>query len=275
MKLFILIISFIVLYIPTFRELIELWATNEDYGHGFLILPISLYLVWRRRDELSRLPINPSNWGIALIALWGFFYVLGSIGNISNFTYLSLLLFPIGTVLTLFSGQAVRKILFPTFFLLFMFPVPSEIYAKITNPLLLISTNMSFKILTVLNLPVLQEGNILTLPNYTMKVVLACSGIRSIVTIMALALLVGYLMTSSNIIRAVIFIISIPIAILGNVLRITVTALLAHFVSLQAAEGYSHTFAGLVTFAVSLIILYGSTELILWLSNTTVPTFNR
>ncbi len=263
---------FVLLYFRTFGDLILVWMSNEDYGHGFLILPITLYLIWRKREELLDQPINPSRWGIGIILLWIIFYTIGLIGHISTIEDLSMLIFPIGAVAVLISGQAARLILFPIFFMIFMFPIPSELYTRVTNPLLLISTKMSFHILSILNLPIMQEGNLLTLPNYTMHVILACSGIRSLVSIMALAFLVGYIMTPSNLLRLIFFLISIPIAILGNVVRISITALLAYFVSPGAAEGYSHTFAGLVTFALSFIILFGCMEFILWCSRKRKPS---
>ncbi len=259
-------ILFALLYFNTFRDLVGVWSSDQDYGHGFLIFPISLYLLWRRKDDLLSQPIHPSRWGIGILIFWAVLYAVGSIGKISTIEDLSMLFFPIGAVAVLINWYAARIFLFPSFFMIFMFPIPSEIYTRVTNPLLLVSTTMSFHILNALHLPVLQEGNLLNLPNYTMQVVLACSGIRSLLSILALAFLLGYLMTPSNILRLVFFMISVPIAMLGNVFRITVTALLAYFVSPDAAEGYSHTFAGLVTFGLSFILLYGCMELIVWFS---------
>jgi len=245
---------------------VAVWSSDQDYGHGFLILPMSLYLLWKKREELISQPIHPSQWGIGILTFWAFLYAVGLIGQISTIEDVSMLFFPIGAVAVLINRNAARIFLFPAFFMIFMFPIPSEIYTRVTNPLLLVSTTMSFHILDALNLPVLQEGNLLTLPNYTMQVVLACSGIRSLLSILALAFIMGYLMTPSNILRLIFFFIAVPIAILGNITRITVTALLAYLVSPGAAEGYSHTFAGLVTFGLSFILLYGCMEFIAWFS---------
>lgn len=259
-------ILFALVYFTTFRDLFSVWSSDEDYSHGFVILPISLYLLWRKRDVLASQPIQPSMAGTAVFVLWVGLYSIGMIARISTIEDLSMLVFTVGVVGILASWSAAKVFLFPSFFLIFMFPIPSEIYTRVTNPLLLISTTMSFHLLDVLGLPVLQEGNLLSLPNYSMQVVLACSGIRSLITIMTFSMLMGYLMTSSNFQRFLVFIIAIPIAMLGNVFRITVTSLLAYYVSHDAAEGYSHAFAGLVTFGLSLALLYGCVELILWYS---------
>lgn len=267
-KFFLIFSSFIVLYFSTFQQLIQTWFSNEDYGHGFIILPISLYLVWKKKEILLNERIEPSGWGYVLIIFWVFFYVTGIAGNISTFADISMILFLIGSVSILIGRNTAKEIIFPICFLLFMFPIPSEIYVRITNPLMLFATDTSYHLLSVLNIPILKEGNLLYLPNYSMEVVNACSGIRSLSMIMALALLIGYFSTTSNTIRALFFVISIPIAIFGNALRITITALLAYYWSTRAAEGFSHTIAGLVTFFVSLVILYGCMELVSWFSKT-------
>jgi len=265
-KLGLIFTLFILLYFSTFIDLINAWTSNEDYGHGFLILPVSLFLIWRRRSELLGLTIKPSGWGIIMMILWGVSYAVGIIGHISTIAELSMLIFLLGAFAVLISGQAARVVLFPVLFLIFMFPIPSAIYSRITNPLLLIYTTISFNLLNMLHVPVLQEGNLITLPNYTMEVVRACSGIRSLVSIMALASIMGYLMTPSNLFRFVFLLISIPIAMLGNVVRISSTALLAYFISPQSAEGFSHTMAGIVSFMFSFILVYICMELILWSS---------
>ncbi len=262
--LFIILGLFLLLYYSAFMDLVQVWSTDEDYSHGFFILPISLYLVWRKREEILASPRATAWWGYALMALWAVMYSAGVIGQISTVMYLSMLLFPLGACAIIAGGQVARIILFPTVFMIFMFPIPSEIYTRVTNPLMLISTDISFKLLSILGTPILQEGNILSLPNYTMRVVVACSGIRSLMMIMALTLLIGYSMLSSNLIRMIFFFVSIPIAIIGNIFRITVTALIAYHYSPEAADGFSHTLAGLFTFALSFLLLFLCMELILW-----------
>lgn len=267
-KFFLILASLTLLYFNTFRELIQAWSSNEDYGHGFAILPISLYIVWKKREDLINEQINPAGWGYIVIALWIVFYAVGIVGHISTIADISMILFLIGAVSVLMGGSTAIKVIFPTCFLVFMFPIPTEIYTHVTNPLMLFATSASHHILSALNMPILREGNLLYLPNYSMQVVNACSGIRSLSMIMALALLIGYFATSSNLIRMIFFIISIPIAIFGNILRIAITALLAYYYSPQAAEGFSHTLAGLVTFIVSLALLCGCMELFSWFSKT-------
>jgi len=273
-KLFLILILFVLIYFSTFKELIQVWNSNEDYSHGFFILPISLYLIWRKRGEILSQPPVPARWGYVLMLLWAFTYTLGIVGHISTIANVSMILFAIGAVAVLINGRAARIILFPAFFMIFMFPIPSEIYTRVTNPLMLISTHISFHILSILDVPILKEGNLLFLPNYKMEVVNACSGIRSMLAIMAITLLVGYFYIGSKVIRAVFFLVSVPIALFGNVFRITSTALLAYFYSPQAAEGFSHTFAGIVTFFISFLIICGCIQVVLWYSEKRKPSFS-
>lgn len=255
-KIILTLILFTLIYFPKFGELYQVWMTNEDYGHGFLIIPVFLYLIWTKKDELVSSEERPATWGFVVMAVWVVFYTVGVIGEISTITYLSMIFFPISAFALLMGGRAAKLILFPSVFLIFMFPIPSEIYTRITNPLMLISSNISFNLVNLLQIPILQEGNILSLPNYNMEVILACSGIRSLMSIMALTALIGYVMVPSLFIRSVLILVSIPIAILGNVIRISMTSVLAYYYSPGVAEGFSHTFAGIVTFLISLLIIF-------------------
>lgn len=257
---------FMLLYAPTFRALYETWKTEEDYSHGFLIIPISLYLIWKKREELLSRPGHPSNWGFAILMLWAVMYFLGYVGEISTFVSYSMIVFLFGAVITLLGFGIAKAVAFPILFLIFMIPIPTEIYTIFTNPMKLVATTSSVWFLHLFNVPVLQEGNLMHLPNYSMKVVMACSGMRSLISVTALALLMGYLLLTSNARRLALFLFSIPVALLGNMLRITVTGMLAYFVSTEMAEGYSHTMAGLVTFALSFILLFAGVSLIQWIA---------
>lgn len=256
---------FALLYASTFKDLYLAWSTEEDYSHGFLVIPVSLYLVWRKKGELIDQPMQPSNWGIVILVFWAAMYFLGYVGDISTFVSYSMIVLIFGMVVTIAGHKVAQLVLFPIFFLFFMIPIPSEIYTMLTNPLKLTATSASASLLHLMKVPVYQEGNLMHLPNYSMQVVVACSGIRSLISVVALALLMGYVTFRSNIRRTALFIFSLPISILGNVLRITVTGLLAYYVSSEMAEGYSHTLAGLVTFAISFIVLFLGAYLIQWI----------
>lgn len=246
-------------------ELAEVWASNDDYNHGFLIIPISLCLVWRKRRQLLEQPLHSSSLGILFLSLWAALYVLGVGAQILTFACCSLTAFLVGTLLFTAGRNATRTILFPIGFLLFMVPIPSEVYTLLTSPLQRFTTASSAQILNLFHIPVLREGNLIHLPNYSMQVVVACSGLRSLIAIVALALLMGYLLFRSNIERALLLLLSIPVAVLGNILRITITGFMVYQVSPSMAEGFSHTVAGMSTFCLSFFLLLGSVFCIRWI----------
>jgi len=259
----------IVLYLPFLWELFHAWVADEDYSHGFLIAPISLYLVWRMRSDLLAQEIHPSHGvGVLMLFAWAALYFIGTVGQIYTFTALSFLLFLFSVTIFLAGYSITVKLLFPIVFLVFMMPVPSEIYTRVTNPMMLVVTTVSTHILNLIGLPVLQEGNLISLPNYTMRVIHACSGIRSLISVSALALLVGYLLFFSNLKRLLLFLFALPVAFIGNIVRVVVTALVAFYISPDHADGFSHSLAGIITFILSLGMISLGVVFLQWLSPT-------
>ncbi len=255
----------VLLYAPTLMELATLWAGNEDYNHGFLIIPISAYLVWCRRRQIMRQPLHSSPLGLVFLSLWAAFYLLGVGAQILMFQCCSLIVFLLGTMLFTAGVRFTRAVLFPVMFLTFMIPIPAEVYTLLTSPLQVVTTGLSAHILDLVNVPVFREGNLIHLPNYSMQVVVACSGIRSLLSIITLSLLMGYLLFSSNVERALLLSLSVPVAMAGNILRITAAGFIVYRVSPRMAEGLSHTLAGMVTFFLAFILLLGGVFLVRWI----------
>ena len=255
----------VILYSSTLMELAALWARNEDYSHGFLIVPVSAYLVWRRRRHLMRQPLQSSPLGLVFLCLWAAFYLLGVGAQILMFECCSLIVFLLGTLLFIAGVRFTRVVLFPIMFLILMVPIPAEVYTLLTSPLQVITTGLSAHNLNLIDIPVLREGNLIHLPNYSMQVVVACSGIRSLLSIVTLSLLMGYLLFSSNVERALLLSLSVPVAMIGNILRITAAGFIVYRFSPGMADGLSHTMAGMVTFILSFVLLMGGVFLVRWI----------
>ena len=256
---------FILLYHQTIRELITIWSREEDYGHGFLIFPISLYLVWHKRGSLFDKPARPDSLGLVLLSLWALLYLAGTGAEISTFENSSIVVFLLGVILFIAGRDIAKTLLFPVLFLIFMLPVPSEVYTSLTNPLVLLTTTCSVHILQLFEVPVLQEGNLINLPNCSMEIILACSGMRSLISIMALALLMGYIFLSSNVERLVLLLFSVPVSLLGNIFRITATGFCTYYFSSYISQSRLHAIAGLSIFAVSFVCLLSLCLIILWI----------
>ncbi|HXS98727.1 MAG TPA: exosortase/archaeosortase family protein [Candidatus Limnocylindrales bacterium] len=241
-------------YAPIIFNLARQWSTDDDMGHGFFVPIISGFIVWQRRAELAAIKPRPNMWGLPVV-IWGAVQLfLGTLGVELFTTRIALIVTLAGTVLLLGGSHMFRKVAFPIFLLLFMVPIPSVIYNSITFPLQILATKLADNALDLLGVPVLRDGNILTLPNQTLSVVEACSGIRSLLSLTFLSLVYGYFFERKRWIRVVLFLATIPIAIIANGSRVTITGILTQ-VKPELAEGFFHESTGWVIFMIALAIL--------------------
>jgi len=150
-----------------------------------------------------------------------------------------------------------KELLFPLFLLLFMIPVPAQIYSKFTIPLQLFVSKSSVWIGAIMGLPIYREGNVIHLPNQTLQVVQACSGLRSVISLLLLSAVFGYFTLKANILRAVLFICGIPAAILVNIIRVLLLVLAFHYLNYDLTKGTIHTVFGMLIFILALIFLLG------------------
>ena len=250
-----LLASFLFTYYPTLLSLIQTWSSSDDYSHGFFIIPVSIYLLWTKRDELTETPVRPSNWGGILIVASLLLYILARLAGIATLASLSIVPLVFGIVIYLFGFSVFKKCLFPVAFLIFMVPVPSQIYSSLTNPLQLIVSKSSVWGASLLTIPLLREGNIIHLPDRTLQVVQACSGLRSLMMLLTLSALFGYLTLKSNFLRAILFITGVPAAIMVNIFRVFLMILAFHYFNYDLTADPVHTVFGLVIFILALAII--------------------
>jgi exosortase len=160
----------------------------------------------------------------------------------------------IGVVWTLGGTVMLKKLAFPLFLLFFMVPIPAVIYSAATFKLQILASQLADGALTLLSVPVLREGNVLELPNQRLSVVDACSGIRSLLSLTFLSLVYGYFFERKTWVRVVLFFSTIPIAIIANASRVTITGIMTQ-IKADLAEGFFHEAEGWVIFMVALVIL--------------------
>jgi exosortase len=211
-------------------------------------------IIWQRREELATLKLKPNPWGFALVGFSGLLLIVATLGAELFMARLAFVFTLIGVVWTLGGAPLIRKLAFPLFLLFFMVPIPAVIYNRITFPLQLLASRLADQALTVLDIPVIREGNVLELANQKLNVVEACSGIRSLLSLTFLSLVYGYFFEKRNWMRAVLFFSTIPIAIIANGSRVTITALFTQ-IKAELAEGFFHEAQGWVIFMVALVIL--------------------
>jgi len=241
-------------YAPVLRALVRQWSSDADMGHGFFVPVIAGYIVWQKRDELLAIKPQPNWWGLAVVILGGVQLMVGTLGVELFLARTSFVIVLIGAVWLLGGDGMLKKLAFPLFLLFFMVPIDAVIYNQITFPLQLLASRVADGALTLLSVPVLREGNILELPNQRLSVVEACSGIRSLLSLTFLSLVYGYFFEKKSWIRIVLFISTVPIAIVANSSRVTITGILTQ-VKPDAAEGFFHEAEGWVIFMVALGIL--------------------
>jgi exosortase len=251
------------LYGPVVKLLVWQWWNDPDYSHGFIVPFLSAYLIWARRDKLSQIARKPSGWGLVVVLGSIGMLFIGSLGAELSLTRLSLLVTTCGLI-AYFSGWAVlRGMAFPMAFLLFAIPIPTVIYNEIVFPLQFIASKFATRTLELLNLfPIMREGNVLVLPQMSLQVVEACSGIRSLMSLLALAAGYGYVVERSIPVRWFMIFAMVPLAIISNGTRVMITAILANYFGRKAAEGFMHEFSGWVIFVVATILFLGLHSLI-------------
>jgi len=251
-----IILSFlVVVYFPVLYDLVIDWYIDDNYSHGFLILPLAIWLIWRQRKELAQIPISKNNLGL-LFMIGSLLLLLAGTAGAEYFTARVSFVFLLFSIsLYQFGWPFTRKIWFAFFMMLFMIPIPYVIYYAITFPMQLFASKVSTIFLQTIGLPLIRQGNILHIPGYSMEVAEACSGIRSLFSLLALGALFAYFTQSNKIKALALFLSTIPIAIAGNVFRISLTALCAHTISIKFAEGILHEISGLIVFVFSLFLL--------------------
>jgi exosortase len=241
-------------YAPVLRRLAGQWNNDPDMGHGFFVPLIAGFIMWQRRKELAAIQPEPNWWGLLLIACGGLQLMVATLGAELFMARMSFVVTLIGVVWTLGGTVILKKLAFPLFLLFFMLPIPSVVYSAATFKLQILASQLADGALTVLSIPVLREGNVLELPNQKLSVVDACSGIRSLLSLTFLSLVYGYFFERKNWVRVVLFFSTIPIAIVANASRVTMTGIMTQ-VKADLAEGFFHQAEGWVIFMVALVIL--------------------
>jgi exosortase len=258
--------AMLALFAPALGGLAGDWYSDPDYSHGVFVPLLSGYLVWRRRAELARVAIRPRFHGLFIVIGAIGLLFLGSLGAELFLTRIAIVGTIAGLVVYFAGWKMLRALAFPIGFLLLMIPLPRLIYNEIVFPLQLLASRFASNLLDYLNFfPVVSEGNILVLPHNRLEVVEACSGIRSLMTLITLALGYGYLAEQNRWVRFALVVAIVPVAVVSNGLRVVGTACATYYWGPKFADGFLHSFSGWVIFLVAttlLLILHAAIKLI-------------
>jgi exosortase len=277
----IIFVAILFTYAAVLVKLANDWWVDENYSHGLLVPFIIAYILWLQRDRFATEPARPSVLlgglavALALFALW-----TGVAGAELYTQRMSLVLLIAGTVVYFFGLGFLRLILVPLGLLILAIPIPAIIFNKIAFPLQLFASRCAVWSMSVLGIPVLRQGNVIELKPLNsfdtkkLEVVEACSGIRSLMTLVTLAVVFAYFtfprsddsggprgrfgwLKSFGFWRTVIVVLSaVPIAILTNAGRVSGTGILSHYYGTGVADGFFHSFSGWVIYIVAFLLLF-------------------
>lgn len=246
---------FVGLYTRVFVDLAGVWTADANYSHAPLMLPVIGYLLWTRRAALAAEPLRPGNSGLVLIVASLLVFLLGTAGVEFFLMRVSAVGVIAGAIVFVAGWRWLRLLLFPLSLTGLMIPIPPVLFYQAAFPLQLLATKFGVLSLRLLDIPVLREGNVITLAHTTLEVTEACSGIRSLVSLFALAVLYGYFTDGRPLQTTAVALSSIPIAIVANGLRVAGTGIAAHYIGPAAATGFFHSFSGWLVFMTSFGLL--------------------
>jgi exosortase D (VPLPA-CTERM-specific) len=244
------------LYGPTLAHLVAQWWHDPNFSHGFFVPLFSGFVVWQERDRLARIPILPSWSGLPILVFGVGVLIVGQMGAELFLPPFSLVIVLAGLIVLFLGWNLFRAVFFPWACLLLMIPIPTILFNQITFPLQLLVSWVSAEVLRSVGVPLLLQGNILKLATGPLDVAEACSGIRSLISLLTLAVIYGYLLEKRIWVRWFLALASVPIAIAANCVRIVGTGLLVQNGYPAAAKDSSHEAWGVIVFILALLMLY-------------------
>jgi exosortase len=256
-----LVLAVLTLYGETLLGLVRQWQHDDNYSHGFLIVPAAAWMVWRDRQALAALPRRPASVGLFVVLASLLVLFIGTLGAELFLTRVSMLGVLAGGILFLLGFPHLRRLAFPLGVLLLMIPLPAIVFNQIAFPLQILASQLGVAALRVGGIPVLREGNVIVLASTTLEVAEACSGIRSLISLLTLGVLYGYISGYRPLRRTLLALATIPIAIVSNAIRVAGAGVTADLFGPAAVEGFLHSFSGWLTFVSSLVLLLGVDQL--------------
>ncbi len=256
LKMLSLLLFWLALFSPIYPDMVRDWLSDPDNSHGFIVPFVACYFIWNRRDRLNPITIADSWWGCLMLIATLTLYVLSVAGGLTFPARVAMVLSLFGLVWCMLGNATIRVLAFPILFLLFMIPVPYSLINLVSGPLQLLATKISAGVIAACSIPVFRDGNMLYFVRTQLEVAEACSGIRSIISLSMLAVAFASLSQAGWAGKATLILLAIPIALAGNIIRVTGTGILAHFFGDRVARGFLHEFSGVAIFVLGFAVLF-------------------
>lgn len=257
-------LAFLLSYLGTLKTLIQMWLTDSELSYGVLIPAIVGYLIWSRRNKLRAIETQSWPAGLILVVFGCGLQILATRSGTLIFSGLALSISLMGVVGFLWGRRTLAAVALPLAFLIMMIPLPSYVLGQVTWYLQVAASTISGRVLSVLGVPVFQDGNLLHLPNYVLEVKQACSGSRSIFALLSMALLLGFMLEGRWWTRVWLFVAAPILAVAANTIRIVGTGLLAWRFGDLAANESLHEVWGVVVFVIAVAGLLALQRFLQW-----------
>ncbi len=246
------LVCLIAAYYSTFFSMVSIWARSDTFAHGFLIFPISLWLIWRNRAHIFEVEVRPSYWGLPALLILGLIWLLASYIGILVIQQLCVVAMIPVLVFSLLGWPITKRMMFPLFFLVFAVPIGDEFIPYLID----FTADFTVAMVEVVGIPVYREGNFFQLPTGNWSVVTACSGVRYLIASLTLGCLYAYLNYSSYSKRAIFIVVSALVPIVANGLRAFMIVMIGHYSDMKLATGVDHLIYGWLFFGVVIAIMF-------------------
>ncbi len=246
LKLALPVLTLALLYAPVFLFLIGRWWGGDDYSHGFLVPVIFSYLIWQKREQLAQLPVAPSlSLGLPTMILAGLMLTFGKLGSILVLEEISLLIMIVGLILSVLGTSYIKALAFPVSYLIFMLPIFDDVIDQIHWPFQLLAAGIGSWLLQGIGIPVFRQAQYLQLPRITLEVAEVCSGVRYLISVLAIGIPLAYLTQHTFLRRGILVGFAVSVALLANGLRVALIGVWVHYSGHYVLHGPFHVFQGL------------------------------
>lgn len=260
-----IVISLIVIYAPTLISLGRKYlAVDSYYSHGFLVPLVSAYLIWSKRKRIYALlpEAKSSKYGLILLVTGLLLHLISTALSVDFGSYFSIPIVLAGLGLYFFGKTIFPLLLFPLIFLIFMLPLPNVIIIAISFKMKILAAQLASAAVSIMGIPITRDGSTIYLPAGSLVVGDPCSGLKSLISLLALGVVFTQFTNASRLKKNILCLSAIPIAIASNVLRIILLILVAYVYGENAALGFFHDFTGMLVFVFAFIGLVGVARLL-------------
>ena len=244
----------LVIYSPTIWWMVDRWnAKDSYYSHGFLVPFVSLYVLWLKREKLFSIRPKPAAIGLWLLIAGLVIHVISALLRVYFTSAFSSLLVISGLVLYFSGREMLKEVLFSILFLIFMIPLPLIAIVGITFKMKMFAAVWANKIVNALGVRAVLDGSIIKMRTTHVVVEDVCSGLRSLISLLALGTIIAYLSKLARWKKIIVFFAAGAMAVIANIVRIVFMALTSEIYGAKFTEGFLHTLSGLIVFVVAFV----------------------